>query len=429
MMSAVEKIGEFNKFGSVLGLERIQELLKRLENLQKDLKIIHVAGTNGKGSVCRFIYRVLREAGYSVGIYSSPYLEVFNERIECNEKYITDEELEFYSDRASKVAREICNEGVLAPTEFDVVTAVAMMYFADKNPDFVILEVGLGGIADSTNVIENPLATVISSVSMDHMDRLGNTIEEIANEKAGIVKEGVPLISGVTDKRAKDVIKNKAAEKHAPFIDTTENNFEIIEEGLDGSLVNFEVLGEKFSNLKISMVGLHQVRNAIVAVATLEVLSKNGIITISYNEMKRGILKAKNPGRFEVIKTDPLVILDGAHNEDGVKSFVETVKHDLKGKRLLTISGMLKDKDYEAMLTSLKELDADFVATEPNNPRKLDKEELAKMMSESGLNVVAAKTPMECVSYVNSHIDNYDAVLFVGSLYLIGEIRRIFNVC
>lgn len=372
MMSAVEKIGEFNKFGSVLGLERIQELLKRLENPQKDLKIIHVAGTNGKGSVCRFIYRVLREAGYSVGIYSSPYLEDFNERIECNEKYITDEELEFYSDRASKVAREICNEGVLAPTEFDVVTAVAMMYFADKNPDFVILEVGLGGIADSTNVIENPLATVISSVSMDHMDRLGNTIEEIANEKAGIVKEGVPLISGVTDKRAKDVIKNKAAEKHAPFIDTTVNNFEIIEEGLDGSLVNFEVLGEKFSNLKISMVGLHQVRNAIVAVATLEVLSKNGIITISYDEMKRGILKAKNPGRFEVIKTDPLVILDGAHNEDGVKSFVETVKHDLKGKRLLTISGMLKDKDYEAMLTSLKELDADFVATEPNNPRKLD---------------------------------------------------------
>ena len=429
MMSAVEKIGEFNKFGSVLGLERIQELLKRLENPQKDLKIIHVAGTNGKGSVCRFIYRVLREAGYSVGIYSSPYLEIFNERIECNEKYITDEELEFYSDRASKVAREICDEGVLAPTEFDVVTAVAMMYFANKNPDFVILEVGLGGISDSTNVIENPLATVISSVSMDHMDRLGNTIEEIANEKAGIVKEGVPLISGVTNKRAKAVIKNKAAEKHAPFIYTAVNNFEIIEEGLDGSIVNFEVLGEKFSNLKISMVGLHQVRNAIVAVATLEVLSKNGIITISYDEMKRGILKAKNPGRFEVIKTDPLVILDGAHNEDGVKSFVETVKHDLKGKRLLTISGMLKDKDYEAMLTSLKELDADFVATEPNNPRKLDKEELAKMMSESGLSVVAAKTPTECVSYVNSHIDNYDAVLFVGSLYLIGEIRRIFNVC
>ncbi len=429
MKSAVEKIGEFNKFGSVLGLERVQELLRRLGNPQKDLKIIHVAGTNGKGSVCRYIYQVLREAGYNTGIYSSPYLEVFNERIEFNGEYIPDSYLDKYADQVSKIAREMCDEGLLSPTEFDVVTAIGFMYFAEKKADYVLLEVGLGGIGDSTNVIEKPVATVITSVSMDHMDRLGDTIEQIANEKAGIIKQGVPVISGVTDERAKAVVKNKALEKNAQFVDATLNQVEIVEENLKGTIVNCKIQDEQIDGLKVSMVGLHQVRNSVVALTTLEELIKNGIITINIDQIKNGIAKAKNPGRFEVVSTEPLIILDGAHNEDGVKNFVETVKHDLKDKKLLTVAGMLKDKDYNSMLNSFKELNSDFIATEPANPRKLDKENLADMMSEKGLNVIASKMPKEAVKHVNNVAGDYDAILFVGSLYLIGEIRRLLDVC
>ena len=429
MKSAVEKIGEFNKFGSVLGLERVQELLRRLGNPQKDLKIIHVAGTNGKGSVCRYIYHVLREAGYNTGIYSSPYLEVFNERIEFNGEYIPDSYLDKYADQVSKIAREMCDEGLLSPTEFDVVTAIGFMYFAEKKADYVLLEVGLGGIGDSTNVIEKPVATVITSVSMDHMDRLGDTIEQIANEKAGIIKQGVPVISGVTDERAKAVVKNKALEKNAQFIDATLNQVEIVEENLKGTIVNCKIQDEQIDGLKVSMVGLHQVRNSVVALTTLEELIKNGIITINIDQIKNGIAKAKNPGRFEVVSTEPLIILDGAHNEDGVKNFVETVKHDLKDKKLLTVAGMLKDKDYNSMLNSFKELNSDFIATEPANPRKLDKENLADMMSEKGLNEIASKMPKEAVKHVNNVAGDYDAILFVGSLYLIGEIRRLLDVC
>lgn len=429
MKSAVEKIGEFNKFGSVLGLERVQELLRRLGNPQKDLKIIHVAGTNGKGSVCRYIYHVLREAGYNTGIYSSPYLEVFNERIEFNGEYIPDSYLDKYADQVSKIAREMCDEGLLSPTEFDVVTAIGFMYFAEKKADYVLLEVGLGGIGDSTNVIEKPVATVITSVSMDHMDRLGDTIEQIANEKAGIIKQGVPVISGVTDERAKAVVKNKALEKNAQFIDATLNQVEIVEENLKGTIVNCKIQDEQIDGLKVSMVGLHQVRNSVVALTTLEELIKNGIITINIDQIKNGIARAKNPGRFEVVSTEPLIILDGAHNEDGVKNFVETVKHDLKDKKLLTVAGMLKDKDYNSMLNSFKELNSDFIATEPANPRKLDKENLADMMSEKGLNVIASKMPKEAVKHVNNVAGDYDAILFVGSLYLIGEIRRLLDVC
>ena len=429
MKSAVEKIGEFNKFGSVLGLERVQELLRRLGNPQKDLKIIHVAGTNGKGSVCRYIYHVLREAGYNTGIYSSPYLEVFNERIEFNGEYIPDSYLDKYADQVSKIAREMCDEGLLSPTEFDVVTAIGFMYFAEKKAEYVLLEVGLGGISDSTNVIEKPVATVITSVSMDHMDRLGDTIEQIANEKAGIIKQGVPVISGVTDERAKAVVKNKALEKNAQFIDATLNQVEIVEENLKGTIVNCKIQDEQIDGLKVSMVGLHQVRNSVVALTTLEELIKNGIITINIDQIKNGIAKAKNPGRFEVVSTEPLIILDGAHNEDGVKNFVETVKHDLKDKKLLTVAGMLKDKDYNSMLNSFKELNSDFIATEPANPRKLDKENLADMMSEKGLNVIASKMPKEAVKHVNNVAGDYDAILFVGSLYLIGEIRRLLDVC
>ncbi len=434
--AALKKIGEFNKFGSVLGLERIRELLHRLGDPQKDLKIIHVAGTNGKGSVSRFIYQILREAGYDTGIYSSPYLEVFNERIEFNGEYIDDDSLKKYADRASEEAKKMCDEGLLSPTEFDVVTAIGFLYFKEKNADFVILEVGLGGRGDSTNVIEKPLITVISSISYDHTDRLGDTIEQIAGEKAGIIKEGIPLIyatipNGITKEEsqaAKSVIEKKARKKNAVAVEVKSDNYLIKRESLRGTLFNCTVYGKKYEDMHISLVGAHQVANAAVALATVEVLRENGIINITDHTIYEGMKNAKNKGRFEVLSNEPLYILDGAHNSAGMDSFVRTVSKLLEGKKILIAIGILADKEIDKMVQALACVKADFIATNPNNPRKLVKEEMREILLANGKNVIFTGTPIEVVDYVkNIPPQKYDARIFVGSLYLIGEIRRLIS--
>ena len=210
MTTAVDKFHEFDKFGSVLGLQRVSELLQRLGDPHKGMKYIHVAGTNGKGSTCKFIEKGLAGCGYKVGLYISPYIEKFNERIQCGGEMITDEELERYGDLALAKAAEMVEDGLESPTEFEVVMATAFLFFQAKNPDFVVLEVGMGGIGDATNVIEKPLASVITSIGFDHMHVLGDTLAEIAWNKAGIIKEGCPVISNVADHDAAAVIAKKA---------------------------------------------------------------------------------------------------------------------------------------------------------------------------------------------------------------------------
>ena len=423
---AVEKIGQFDKFGSVLGLERISELLKRLGNPQEELKIIHIAGTNGKGSVSRFVYSSLREAGYKVGIYSSPYLEVFNERIEADGQYISDNELESYADQASKIAKEMCDEGLLSPTEFDVVTAIAFMFFKEKNVDYVVLEVGLGGRGDSTNVIENPLVTAITSISYDHMDRLGNTLGEIAFEKAGIIKNA-PVVTGIMSLEAIEVIRKKANDKGATIYETKAEDYNIIEENLEGSSFTCKIFDKTWENLKIQMIGEHQVQNAIVALKILGLLD----VKIPEEHIRKGMLKATNPGRFEVMERNPYVILDGAHNQAGIEGLVKTLKENFQDEKLLVVTGMLQDKDVDHMCQCYKELNADFIATEPNNPRKMPKEELAKVLEEKGLRVVGAGTPKEAKELSNQLVacreNQYSGIIFAGSLYLIGEIRRLLH--
>lgn len=428
MKSAVEKIGSFNKFGSVLGLERVSELLRRLGNPQKNLKIIHVAGTNGKGSVCRFIYEILRKAGYDTGIYSSPYLEVFNERIEFNGEYIPDEYLDKYADKVTKIAGEMCDEGLLSPTEFDVVTAIGLMYFAEMKADFVLLEVGLGGRGDSTNVIDKPEITIISSISLDHTDRLGDTIEKIASEKAGIVKEGVAVVSGAEQQEAKNVIMDKADEKHARFIDASLFKPVIKEESVYGSTFDCCILGHQYRDMHISMAGRHQVDNAIVALTAVEVLSENDIISLDEAVIYEGMRSARNKGRFEPVGKNPVYILDGAHNEAGMKSFVKTVKEDIgPDKKLLTVVGILADKDIDKMMVYLGTLDSEFIATEPDNPRRLPMDKMGVVLKDAGRNVILEASPEDALQYVRENDRKYDAVLFVGSLYLIGKIRRLLH--
>ena len=423
---AVEKIGQFDKFGSVLGLERVSELLKRLGNPQKDLKFIHIAGTNGKGSVSRFVYSVLRESGYSVGIYSSPYLEVFNERIEADGQYITDEKLEEYADQASKIAREMCDEGLLSPTEFDVVTAIAFMYFKERNVDYVVLEVGLGGRGDSTNVIENPMVTAITSISYDHMDRLGNTLAEIAGEKAGIIKKA-PVVVGPMDPSASKVIIEKATVQKAEIYQIHREDYTIVDESLKGSTFTCKILDKTWENLKIQMLGEHQIQNAMVALSCLQLMN----INLNDADVRRGMFLAKNPGRLEIMQENPYVILDGAHNPAGVEGLVKTLKENFGQEKLLIIIGILKDKAVTEMCAGFKDLNADFITTEPNNPRKMPKEELGKIMENMGLSVVGtilSGQAKEVTDKFTACTENkYNGIIFVGSLYLIGEVRRLMH--
>lgn len=426
-MDAIEKIHEFDRFGSILGLERMNMLLAKLGNPEKDLNVIHVAGTNGKGSVCRYIYDSLEENGYKVGLYTSPFIQCFNERIQFNGQYITDEELETYTKQAIQKTEEMVREGHDSPTEFEVVTAVSFLFFAAKNADFVILEVGLGGSGDSTNVIEKPLISIITSISYDHMDRLGDTLAEIAGEKAGIIKEGVPVVSNVKQREAAIVIAKKAYEKNCMFYDATKLKYGIQEESPSGYLFDMEIYGTDYSNVELSMAGRHQIENAKTALIALEILRKQGIIKIRRDKLYKGMKQAKQPGRFEIISEQPYIILDGAHNEAGAEALKETVKACFPSKKILIVAGMLADKEIDKITDRLRAITDLFVASEPNNPRKLPADQLAQLLKSKDADCSLAKDARTACRMALEHEAQPEVIIFAGSLYLIGEVREILK--
>lgn len=430
MTNAIDKIHEFNRFGMVLGLERMNMLLEKLGNPHEELRVIHVAGTNGKGSVCKFLEEGLAACGYRIGLYTSPFLEVFNERIRLGGENISDEDLEIYTERVLKAVDEMVAEGNESPTEFEVVTAIALLYFREKSADIVILEVGLGGSGDSTNVVKKPLACAICSISYDHMDRLGNTLEEIAADKAGIIKPGVPVISNVSDHGAAAVIARRAYEKGSRLYDVSTIKFSTFDETPFSQTVTMELYGTDYSDVKLSMAGRHQGENLKTALAIIEVLRKAGEIKVRREPLYRGLQKAVQPGRFEVIQREdrengiPTVIIDGAHNEAGARALRDTMKKYFDGRRILLVTGMLADKQIDKILDSFTDITHEIIATEPDNPRKLRAERLAEILKERGIDVIAAQDAAGSIRLAGELWHDYDVVLFAGSLYLIGEVRR-----
>jgi len=426
-MNAVSKIHEFLRFGSVLGLERMNTLLEKLGNPQDDLKVIHVAGTNGKGSICRYVYEVLQAGGYKTGLYTSPFLEVFNERIELDGQYISDEDLAVYTDKVIAKAQEMVEEGLESPTEFEIVTAIAFLYFAEKQADYVVLEVGLGGSGDSTNVVKKPLCCIIASISLDHTDRLGNTIEAIAREKAGIIKEGCPVISSTNDPAAREVIKARCEELHADFYDTSKLEPVIIKEELDGTTFQVDVF-EGSQGLKIGMLGKHQMQNATAALIALKLLQRQGKLQLTDEAVLTGFSRAKQIGRFEIMETKPYVILDGAHNPDGSRALRQAMEKYFPGKKILMVTGILADKDIDEVFENFTAITRDFVVTEPDNPRKMRAADLAAQIAAEDGSCTIKENPAEAVAYAKTLYSEYDVILFTGSLYLIGEIRGHLHV-
>lgn len=426
---AIEKIHEFSKFGSVLGLERMTELLSLLGDPQDQLKVIHVAGTNGKGSVCRYIYSVLLEEGYKTGIYISPFIENFNERIEIDQVCINDEDLAAYTDRVLEAVSIMIKEGLQSPTEFEVITALALLYFKEKACDYVVLEVGLGGSGDSTNVCREPLMTVITSISMDHMDRLGNTIEEIAAEKAGIIKDGCPVVTSASDVRALRVIERTAEEHKSMFFETTNLPVRITEEGIYGSCFDVDIQGVPFEGVRIAMAGRHQIDNAVAAMCALSIMEERGDVRVSRRALYAGLAAARQPGRMEVFAEEkgPVTIIDGAHNPDGAKALKEAIGSFCTDKKILMVIGVLADKDVKGMMDHFTDMTEDFIVTQPDNPRRLKAERLADMLRSRGCTCIEAPDIKQAYKEACQRKDKYDVIIYAGSLYMIGKVRTMIR--
>jgi len=422
----LEKIHSFQTFGSRLGLERMEVLLKLLGNPEERMKVIHVAGTNGKGSVCRYLTSVLSENGYKVGLYTSPYLERFTERIEFDGQEIGEEDLIRCAALVFEKVEEMLALGLESPTEFELVTAIAFVFFSQMPMDILVLEVGLGGRGDSTNVIRRPLVSVITSISFDHTDVLGETLKEIAMEKAGIIKEGCPVVSSAGDEEVKQVFRRVAAEKNALFLESSSaeiSGIEILPEGC-----RFHVkIAETERDISLGMLGRHQIENGVLALCVIELLEKENIIKTSPEGVQSGMEKARHKGRLEVLRKEPLLIIDGAHNEGGAEALAAVLREQFAGRKTLLVLGVLADKKIHRILYAFRDLEVDLAATEPDNPRKLSAEDLSAKIRATGRECVFFGGREEIFDYVEKSMSRYELILFSGSLYLIGKVRERFK--
>lgn len=424
---ALAYINDKDKFGSRLGLTSISKLMELLGNPQDSLKVIHVAGTNGKGSTSSYLANSLKSAGYNVGLFTSPYLERFNERVQINGVDIPDDSLGRITGAVKEAADKMVKSGLEHPTTFEIITAIGFIYFKEEEVDYVVLEVGLGGRYDSTNVIKSSLASVITSIDYDHINELGDTLGKIAYQKAGIIKENGLVISYDQEKEAEDVINQVAEELGAEIYISKNSNVEISNESDRGNIFNLRYKDEHLQSIKTSMIGEYQVYNASLAVTTLLVLREKGLIEISNEAIYEGISNTRWNGRLEVMRREPIFIIDGAHNVQGIEHLAKALKLFSYDKLILGI-GILKDKDVDHMIEKLIPLADIVVTTEVKMPRKLEAEELASKISKYNENVYVEKEIKDAIGKAFSLAEKDDLILFGGSLYLIGEVRTLVNL-
>ena len=415
---ALEKIHSLNKFGSRPGLDRVKRLLSDMGNPQDEVKYIHVAGTNGKGSVCAVISSVLKSAGYKTGLFISPFITDFCERIQINSTPIPHDKLSELTEYVFSFVEKLNKEDIII-TEFEFVTAVCFEYFKREKVDLAVLETGLGGLLDCTNVIKQNLCSVITSISLDHTDILGETIEEIAEQKCGIIKDTCPVVSSEQIEKAARVIKNSAIRHNSPLLFSTDIKVNTVDESIDGTTLEFNGM-----NLELSLIGEHQVKNARTALATLAVLTKDADIKISKDAMLQGFKNAVNPARFEVLRKEPLIILDGAHNADGMLAFSKAVKKYTPNQKRVLLMGMLSDKDSLTSSEYIEGLFGSAFTVPVSNPRTRSAEDMALILKKHLEDVTVCNTPFEGFDKAYEKAKKENAALIIcGSLYLAGELR------
>ena len=399
------------RFGSRPGLRRIRRLLTLLGDPQEGVDVIHIAGTNGKGSTTTMISRMLQEAGQRVGTFISPYIVDFRERIQIDGSYIPKEEVARLNGRLLDVAKEMDEE----LTEFEWITAMAFLYFKEQACDVVVLETGMGGRFDATNVVEHPKVSVITSISMDHEQVLGDTIAKIAFEKAGIIKPGVPVVSAPRqDPEALAVLLEQVAHKQTTLILPNLAGVEILSEDLDGTRIRVEE-----REMTIPLAGEHQILNALTAIQAVRCYRPS----IPDEVLARGMEQVRFPARLERLSERPLVVLDGAHNKAGAESFAGAVKLLLKGKELCGVFGILADKDVESFARIIAPLCQTIWTVGPDNPRAMDPEALAAIMRPYCPDSRAAASADEVLS---THPDRR-AIIICGALFLAPRVRRFFK--
>lgn len=418
---AMNFIQNTNKFGSVLGLDNIRELLERLGNPQDQLRVVHIAGTNGKGSTLAFLAGIFRESGYRAGRYVSPASFSYEERFRINEENISKKDLCFYMEKIKNVAEEMVKDGLSHPTMFEIETALSFLYFLDKKVDVVLLETGMGGRLDATNVVKKPIATVIASIGMDHMQFLGDTLEKIASEKAGIIKEECPVISYDNTKEVNEVIKNKAKQMHAKVTFVNSAGIRVLQESLNGESFSYRSSdGRWYEKIEIPLLGRHQINNAALALETLNVI-KN-YYCISDFQTEDGMRKTIWRGRIEILEREPMVICDGAHNPDGAKSLLSFLQNNFTNQRLIYIMGVLSDKDYEQMVQILAPAADKIYTVAPDNPRALSSRELCNCISKYHQNVEERQRLAECLSEVRQKAEKDDVIIICGTLSFQNEL-------
>ena len=420
---AREYLDQVSKGGSVLGLDNMRELLKRLENPQDSLKFVHISGTNGKGSVLAYVSTVFKEAGYRTGRYISPTLFSYREKIQVNESFIGREDLARLTEEVKKAAEEMQNSGKGFPTIFEIETALAFLYFAEQKCDIVILETGLGGALDATNVITTSVIEVITSISMDHMEFLGDTLGKIALQKAGIIKPHTSVVSAVQDMEAMEVIRDVCRKKECVFDTVDQEQIKDISYGYEGQSFSYK----DWKNIKISLMGSYQIKNAALALEAIEALRKLGY-ELNDKAVYQGMKTAVWKGRFTVISKEPFIIMDGAHNQAAAEELVRSLKLYYPGKKFYYIFGMFRDKDYHQVIRLTAPLAEHIVTVEtPENPRALPAEELKKAVAEVNPSVEAAGSLRMAVNQVMEQIDKDAVIVIFGSLSFLGEAEMAVN--
>ncbi len=417
----MEYVEECQGFGSVPGLENTRRLLERLGNPERLLRFVHIAGTNGKGSVLSMISTVLAEAGYKTGRYISPTISDYRERFQINGKMISKPELGAYMERIRDAAEEIAAEGNPHPTIFEMETALGFLWFAEKSCDIVVLETGMGGLLDATNVIPAPLLCVLASISRDHMGVLGETLSQIAEQKAGIIKPGSRVVSIVQEPEAMRVVEEACRKQDCALSVADPAQACRVRYGLERQRLSYGGC----QNLEITLAGKYQIDNCVLAVEALKALSGLGF-PVTEEKLRSGLLKASWPGRFQVIGKKPLFVVDGAHNEDGAKRLAQSIDFYFTNKRILYIIGILKDKEADRILEqTCPYADAVICAAAPGNPRAMAALDLAQEARKYHSNVTAADSLEEAVEMARLLAGPQDVILAFGSLSFQGELMRI----
>lgn len=418
-MTAEEAICYINSVGKKArrnSLGAIAAMCDAMGNVQDKLSVIHVAGTNGKGSVVAMLSSVLKEAGYRVGRFTSPYIEVFNDRIAIDGEWISDEDLAYYTAKLIPITEHLKSEGN-EPSWFAFLTAIAFWYFYDKKCDFVVLETGIGGLYDSTNIIKKPVLSVITPIGYDHMKELGDTLLAIAKQKCGIIKENVPLVSSMQEAEVLTLMKEICAKKHCDFyLPKAAENVKATRDGNEFELSSY------VESFQTGLVGEYQVSNALEVICAVEVLQKSGIV-ISDEALYQGLKNAVWIGRFQTISQEPRIVIDGAHNLSGMSACCESLDDLYAGFRKIVVLGMVGDKNYQPCLERLSHTADVVITTQISNPRSLKYHEIFLVMKEYSENVIEAKNVKEALKKACELCnDEKSMICGCGSLFLVADI-------